>query len=141
MNDLMDLAPGALARVCESDDPILDATRGSSPDLTDAALPATLSLRLNTQVPTRDPEVRARLEALRPRVATTSLTNLNSARINEAVTAGFVATMRAMDPSATSNEVLDALQQAEEQLRLGQRLSSTWKDLAEPPQEDQPESY
>lgn len=127
VNDLIDLGPDALVRICEPDD--LIEPDDSAPHMA-TSLSGPLALRLGSMPSeTTDPEVQKRILELRERVAGISLMNLNEQRIAEATVAGFVGTMMSLDPTSAESEVVAALLSAEEHLGLDDRLSSIWVGL------------
>lgn len=126
VNDLVDLAPETLVRICESDDVLSNRTAAPSTGLVHG-VPAAMALRL-ASAPSEAPDEEAskRLAEIRSEVAGISLMNLSPRRIDAGTTAGFVATMLKMEPASTAGDVRAALQSAEAQLGLEGRLSAVW---------------
>jgi len=133
VNDLVDLAPSSLVRICEDDrviGPVPGDDNAEAESVTTTGMSPALALRLAPapSVAAKVPaEVTTRLASLREQVAGVSLMNVNSERISTVLTTGFVATMVKLDPPSSVNDVFDALVAAEQRLNLDNRLSAVWE--------------
>lgn len=132
VNDLVDLAPHTLVRLCESEDFLADheAARPEASELDEPAavpMPLLMAMRLaNERAHGVDDRVTHRLNAIRSSMAGLNLFNLTSERLDVAVTTGFAATMITMEPASSEKEIAEALRYADSHLALGDRLSLAW---------------